>query len=100
MYDDRLKEIEKRKKGTLKICNAWLDRLGVTQFLTLRDPCLDRDPYFGKHSCATCTLTMQLNRAHLHVVVQLCMIFLHTRVKQLLDEPRTAQTNGVDLFSC
>jgi len=34
---------------TLKIYNPGLDRLGATHFLTLCDPCLGRDPYFGNH---------------------------------------------------
>jgi len=38
-----------KQTGTLKMHNSGLDRLGATQFLTLRNPCLGRDPYFGNH---------------------------------------------------
>jgi len=34
---------------TLKIYSPDLNRLSATHFLTFRDPCLGRDPYFGEH---------------------------------------------------
>jgi len=37
-----------------KIHNSVLDRLGATHFLTLREPCLGPDPYFGNHCFWRC----------------------------------------------
>jgi len=39
-----LKELETRKKGTLKMYNPGLDRLGASHFFTLRDPCMGSWP--------------------------------------------------------
>jgi len=39
----------KTSSGDGDIYNPGLDRLGATNFLTLCDPCLGRDPYFGNH---------------------------------------------------
>jgi len=40
---------ERQAVVTVKIYNPGLDRIGVTHFFTLCDPCLGPDPYFGKH---------------------------------------------------
>jgi len=39
-----LKELDTRKKGTLKMYNPGLDRRAATHFFTLRDPCMGSWP--------------------------------------------------------